>query len=156
MTTASATAAATPTAATPRASRGNQADRVTGRPWRCLAAAGGASGGSCGVAAAAASTRSFSPGGGSAVTAIASAVAVEVIRRTSSAQAGQRAQVAFVPLALGVVECVERVRARQLVHPSGEESHQLLPRQFPSRISPSRIRVLTVPSATSSFLATCG
>ena len=44
--------------------------------------------------------------------------------------------------------------ARQVVHASGEESHQLLPRQLPSRIRPSRIRGLTVPSATSSFLAT--
>ena len=63
-------------------------------------------------------------------------------------------QVPLEPDPVGLVHRVHRVRAGQGVRIAAAEPHPSTPRQSRSLISPSRMRVLTVPMATPSRSAT--
>src|SRR5690349_11256444 len=63
-------------------------------------------------------------------------------------------QMALELFPVGFAERVQCVGAGQRVRVGPAEPHESVPRQSRSRISPSRIRVLTVPTATPSSAAT--
>ena len=88
--------------------------------------------------------------------AIASRAAVSRRPRTSSSHGGQLGQVLLERGPLGIRQGVEGVAAGQHVQLLTQDAHHVTSMQSRILISPSRIRVLTVPRATPSSSATCG
>ena len=111
-------------------------------------------GGSCLVRGAAASTRARIPGGGGIAAAIASLRGGLPQPADLLRAGGATGQVLLELGPLGLGQRVEGVAAGQQVHFVTLGAHQVTSMQSRSRIRPSLIRVLTVPSATPSSSAT--
>ena len=92
-------------------------------------------------------TEAFSRGGAGVATAAPSRVAVSRSSATSWRHASQSVEVPLEDLPLVVGDGVEHVGTRQRVD---IRVHQATPKQSRSRMSPSRSRVLIVPSGVSS------